>query len=171
MQVAQGAFRQCASVRSVLRAQVPRGGVLNKTVAHPALSRSLTMHAGKEIVSTEAAPAALGPYSQAVKAGGTLYISGQLGLNPETMEFVGDSVADQTTQVMANLKAVLEAAGGSFDNVVKTTVLLADMGDFAAVNEVYAKSFEGMQPPARACFAVKTLPKNALVEIEAIAHL
>eukprot|EP00892_Ulva_mutabilis_P011667 jgi/Ulvmu1/8873/UM049_0055.1 len=162
---------QLARIQRLSRSCAAVGALRAVPHADRIVRRNVTANAGGKVVSTEAAPAALGPYSQAVKAGSTLYISGQLGLEPSTMDFAGESVEHQTTQVMANLKAILEADGGSFENVVKTTVLLADMGDFAAVNEIYAKAFEGMEPPARACFAVKTLPKNALVEIEAIATI
>jgi 2-iminobutanoate/2-iminopropanoate deaminase len=122
----------------------------------------------KQSILTKNAPAAIGPYSQAIKAGNLVFLSGQLGINPETGEFVSDSVTDQTEQVFKNIKAVLAAAGLTLDKVVKTTVFLADISDFATVNEVYAKQFT--EPyPARSAFAVKTLPKNALVEIEVIA--
>jgi 2-iminobutanoate/2-iminopropanoate deaminase len=122
----------------------------------------------KQVISTNNAPAAIGPYSQAIKAGNFVFLSGQLGINPETGAFVSDSVTDQTIQVFKNIQAVLAEAGLTLDNVVKTTVFLADIADFAAVNEIYAKHFN--EPyPARSAFAVKTLPKNALVEIEVIA--
>ena len=116
---------------------------------------------------TDKAPAALGPYSQAIKANGTLYVSGALGLDPASMEFVPGGVAEQAEQAMINLGAIIEAGGCSWKDVVKSTILLADMGDFGAVNEVYGKYFPE-DPPARACFAVKTLPKDALVEIEMV---
>lgn len=124
----------------------------------------------KTVISSEKAPAALGPYSQAIKAGNTLYISGQLGLDPKTGEFPGPDAVSQARQSLANLQAILKAAGATPDNVVKTTVLLADMGDFSAVNEVYAQVFTA-DPPARSCFAVAALPKGGKVEIEAIAVL
>ena len=123
-----------------------------------------------ETVHTDAAPAAIGPYSQAVKVGDLLFCSGQIPLNPETMEMVGDTAAAQCEQVMGNLRSVLEAAGGGLDRVVRTTIFLTSMADFAAVNEVYAKHF-GDHKPARACVAVKELPKAALVEIDCIAAL
>ncbi|KIZ05943.1 hypothetical protein MNEG_2016 [Monoraphidium neglectum] len=126
--------------------------------------------AGKQVISTDGAPAALGPYSQAVRAGNTLYVSGQIGLVPGTKDFASEGVEGQTEQVMKNLGAILEAAGGSYKSVVKTTILLADMGDFATVNGIYGRFFPE-EPPARATFAVKTLPLNAKVEIEAIALL
>lgn len=122
------------------------------------------------VICSKNAPAALGPYSQAIKAGNTIYISGQLGLNPQTGEFAAPDAPGQAKQALENLKAVLEEAGAVPADVVKTTVLLADINDFGAVNEVYAKVFSS-NPPARSCFAVATLPKNAKVEIEAIAVL
>eukprot|EP00239_Pterosperma_sp_CCMP1384_P002903 CAMPEP_0197847478 /NCGR_PEP_ID=MMETSP1438-20131217/6335_1 /TAXON_ID=1461541 /ORGANISM="Pterosperma sp., Strain CCMP1384" /LENGTH=179 /DNA_ID=CAMNT_0043459413 /DNA_START=85 /DNA_END=624 /DNA_ORIENTATION=+ len=129
---------------------------------------STTVYASREVVSSDNAPAALGPYSQAIKANGTVYVSGCLGLIPETMKFVDDTIEGQTEQCMKNMGAVLEAAGCTHADVVKTTVLLADIGDFANANAIYAKYFPE-SPPARSCFAVKTLPLNALIEIEAIA--
>jgi 2-iminobutanoate/2-iminopropanoate deaminase len=124
----------------------------------------------KQSISTKNAPAAIGPYSQAIKAGNLIFLSGQLGINPETGDFVPGTVANQTEQVFKNIKAVLAEANLTLDNIVKTTVFLADMADFATVNEVYAKQFE--EPyPARSAFAVKTLPKNGLVEIEVIASV
>lgn len=120
-------------------------------------------------ISTEKAPAAIGPYSQAIVIGDFLFTSGQIPLNPQTGEMVGTTIEEQAEQVMKNLAAVLEAAGTSFENAVKTTCFLADMADFAAFNGVYAKYFT--QKPARSCVAVKTLPKNALVEVEVIAKI
>ena len=120
-------------------------------------------------ISTEKAPAAIGPYSQAIVIGDFLFTSGQIPLNPQTGEMVGTTIEEQAEQVMKNLAAVLEAAGTSFENAVKTTCFLADMADFAAFNGVYAKYFTGK--PARSCVAVKTLPKNALVEVEVIAKI
>lgn len=122
----------------------------------------------KEIISTTNAPAAIGPYSQAVKAGGMLYISGQLPIDPATGEFTASDVAGQTRQSLENIKAILSQAGCGLENVVKTTVLLADIGDFGTMNGVYAEYFTGACP-ARAAFAVRALPKGALVEIEALA--
>jgi 2-iminobutanoate/2-iminopropanoate deaminase len=117
------------------------------------------------------APKAIGPYSHAVKAGGLVFVSGSIGVVPATGEFAGADVATQADQVLKNMRAILEAAGCTMGDVVKTTILLADMADFATVNAVYQKHFEGLGSgfPARATFAVKTLPKNALVEIEAVA--
>ena len=122
----------------------------------------------KEIISTSKAPAAIGPYSQAVKAGGMLYISGQLPIDPSTGEFAAPNIAGQTRQCLENLKAILSQAGCNLGDVVKTTVLLADIGDFGAMNGIYSEYFTDACP-ARAAFAVKDLPKGALVEIEAIA--
>ena len=124
----------------------------------------------KKIIATKNAPAAIGPYSQAVQAGNMLFASGQLGLDPATGQFPEGGVKEQTAQAFKNVKAILTEAGLTMDNVVKTTVFLADMGDFAAMNEVYAAQFEGIFP-ARSAVAVKTLPKNALVEVEVIAVL
>ncbi|KAI7845641.1 hypothetical protein COHA_000755 [Chlorella ohadii] len=126
--------------------------------------------AAREVVNTDKAPGAVGPYSQAIKANGMVFISGQVPLVPGTKEFAGESVEEQTEQVMKNLGAILAEAGSSFDKVVKTTILLADMSDFAAVNAVYGKYFPE-NPPARATFAVKGLPLGAKVEIEATALL
>jgi len=122
----------------------------------------------REIIKTERAPAAIGPYSQAVRAGGFVFASGQIALDPSTGEFIAGGVAEQTEQVLRNLSALLEAAGTSLDRVVKTTVFLADMGDFAAMNEVYGHYFES-DAPARATVAAAGLPRAARVEIEAIA--
>ena len=123
-----------------------------------------------EPVHTDAAPAAIGPYSQAVKVGDLLFCSGQIPLDPASMEMVGETAAEQCEQVMQNLKSVLEGSGTGLDRVVRTTIFLASMADFAAVNEVYARHF-GDHKPARACVAVKELPKAALVEIDCIAAL
>ncbi len=120
------------------------------------------------IVSTEGAPAAIGPYSQAVVANGTVYCSGQIALSPNGDGLVGQTAAEQTEQIMKNIDAVLQAAGSSLDRVVKTTIYLLDMDDFGAVNEVYARYF-GATLPARSTVAVLALPKQALVEIETIA--
>ena len=124
----------------------------------------------KEIVRTEAAPAPFqgAPYSQAVKANGLVFVSGQLSLKPGEKELTGGDVATQTEQVLANLRAILEEAGSSLDNLVKTTVFLQNLGDFAAMNEVYSRHV-GDRPPARSTVEVAKLPSGALVEIEAIA--
>jgi 2-iminobutanoate/2-iminopropanoate deaminase len=121
-------------------------------------------------VKTEKAPGAIGPYSQAVSVDGWVFCSGQIPIDPGTGELVEGDIGTQTHQVLKNLAAVLEAAGGSLSNVVKTTVFLADMGDFVGMNEVYAEHF-GEHRPARAAVAVRTLPKNVDVEIEAIAKI
>lgn len=123
----------------------------------------------KKVISTTGAPAAIGPYSQAVEAGGMVFCSGQIPLDPESGALVGDGdVQAQTRQVMSNLGAVLEAAGLGFSDVVRCTIFLKSMDDFATVNEVYAKSFPS-EPPSRACVEVARLPKDVLVEIDAIA--
>ena len=121
----------------------------------------------RKIISTPNAPAAIGPYSQAILCGNMLYTSGQIPLNPATGAVVEGDITIQAEQVMKNLEAVLAAAGTSFDNAVKTTCFLADMGDFAAFNAVYAAHITSN--PARSCVAVKTLPKGVLVEVEVIA--
>jgi 2-iminobutanoate/2-iminopropanoate deaminase len=121
----------------------------------------------KEIISTDNAPSAIGPYSQAVKTGNLVFVSGQIPFDPATGEFVSQEVAEQTEQVLKNLSAVLEAAGSSLNNVVKTTVFLADMNDFAAMNDIYAKYFSENKP-ARATVQAARLPRDARVEIEAI---
>jgi 2-iminobutanoate/2-iminopropanoate deaminase len=121
-----------------------------------------------ERIETDRAPAAIGPYSQAIAAGEFVYTAGQIPLDPATMEIVGADVAEQTEQVLTNLAAVLAAGGSGLDRVVKTTVFLADMGDFAAKNEVYARHF-GDHRPARSAVEAAALPKGALVEIEAVA--
>ncbi len=123
----------------------------------------------KEVISTDQAPSAIGPYSQATVHNGIVYCSGQISLNPETMEIIGEGAAQQAAQIMKNLEAVLKAAGSDFSKVLKCSIFLADMDDFAAVNEIYGSNFES-DPPARETVAVKTLPKNVLVEISCIAH-
>ncbi|MDO6593580.1 Rid family detoxifying hydrolase [Neptuniibacter sp. 1_MG-2023] len=124
----------------------------------------------KSIITTNKAPAAIGTYSQAVKAGDTVYLSGQIPLNPETMEMVTESFEAQAVQVFENLQAVAEAAGGNLNDFVKITVLLSDLSYFAQVNEIMAKYFQAPYP-ARAAYAVKALPKDADIEIEAIMVL
>ncbi len=119
-------------------------------------------------IATMAAPAAIGPYSQAIQAGDTIYVSGQLPIDPATGAFAGEDIASQTRQSLTNMKNILEEAGSGMNSVVKTTVLLADISDFAAMNAVYAEFFEAPYP-ARAAFQVACLPKNALVEIECVA--
>ena len=123
---------------------------------------------GKSIVHTDKAPAAIGPYSQAVSTGNLIYTAGQIALDPATMEIVSGGVEAETRQVLNNLKAVLEAAGSRLEYVLKTTVFLRDMGDFAKMNGVYAEFFPD-NPPARSAVAVKTLPKDVALEIEAVA--
>jgi 2-iminobutanoate/2-iminopropanoate deaminase len=122
----------------------------------------------REIISTDKAPRAIGPYSQAVRVGGFVFASGQIPIDPATGEFVAGGVAEQTDQVLRNISAVLEAAGAGLDRVVKTTVFLADMNDFTAMNEVYGRFFSE-QPPARATVQAARLPRDARVEIDAIA--
>jgi 2-iminobutanoate/2-iminopropanoate deaminase len=124
----------------------------------------------KDIVLTDKGPKPIGPYSQAVKSGGFLFASGQVALDPHCNEFFGGDVRQQTERVMENIKAILEAGGSKLNHVVKTTVFLKDMNDFAAMNEVYAKYFIAA-PPARSTVQVARLPKDALVEIEVIASL
>ncbi|MBQ4106515.1 MAG: RidA family protein [Lentisphaeria bacterium] len=121
----------------------------------------------KKIISTPNAPAAVGPYSQAVKAGNLLFCSGQIALDPSTGVLAGDDIETQAGQVMKNISAVLEAAGATCDDVVKTTCFLADINDFAGFNAVYARCFPGK--PARSCVAAAALPKGALVEVEVTA--
>lgn len=126
--------------------------------------------ANRSIISTEAAPKAIGPYSQAVKTGNTVYLSGQIPLDPATMEMVTDSFEAQAVRVFENMQAVAEAAGGTLNDCVKLTILLTDLGNFAEVNEIMARYFK--EPyPARAAYAVKALPKDADIEVEAIMVL
>ena len=122
----------------------------------------------KKIITTNNAPAAIGPYSQAIEVNGTLYASGQIPIDPATGDFVAGGIKEQTEQVFKNIKAILAEAGLTTNNIVKTTVLLSDIANFAAMNEVYATQFEGTFP-ARSAFAVRDLPKAAMVEIEIIA--
>lgn len=124
----------------------------------------------RERIQTENAPAAIGPYSQAIKAGGFVFVSGQIAIDPKTGEFLAGGIAEQTERALTNLGAILEAAGSSLDQVVKTTVFLADMGEFVGMNEVYARFFSA-PPPARATVAAAGLPRDARVEIEAVALL
>ena len=124
----------------------------------------------KKIISTASAPAAIGPYSQAVQVGDMLYLSGQIPFNPATMEIETDDVVSQAKQVLENIKAVLTAADATLENVVKCTIFLADMNDFAKVNEVYGAYFT-TNPPARSCVEVARLPRDVKVEIECIAKL
>lgn len=120
-----------------------------------------------KIISTDKVPKAIGPYSQGYLCGNTLYCSGQIAINPETNEFVGGNIEIQTNQILKNIEGLLNAAGYTYQDVVKTTCFLADMNDFAVFNGLYEKAF--ISKPARSCVAAKALPKNALVEIEVIA--
>ena len=124
----------------------------------------------KNNIHTDHAPAAIGPYSQAIQAGNTIYVSGQLPIDPATGNFAGEEIASQTRQSLTNIQNILKAAGADMSNVVKTTVLLKNIADFGAMNEVYAEFFTAPYP-ARAAFEVACLPKNALVEIECVAVL
>jgi 2-iminobutanoate/2-iminopropanoate deaminase len=126
----------------------------------------------KEVIRTEQAPAPVGPYNQAIAVPGLLFVAGQIALDPQTGEIVGEGdVVVQTQQVMANLEAILRAAGTDWSQVVKTTVFLKDLGDFGAMNGVYARYFDEATAPARACVEVARLPKDVLVEIDCIACL
>lgn len=120
-----------------------------------------------KIISTDKAPKAIGPYSQAYLCGNTLYCSGQIAINPETNEFIGGNIEEQTNLILKNIQGLLSAVGFEYKDVVKTTCFLADMNDFSTFNSIYEKAF--VSKPARSCVAAKTLPKNALVEIEVIA--
>ena len=122
----------------------------------------------KKVIHTDDAPKAIGPYSQAIEAGGMLFVSGQIPINPQTSELSNGTIQEQTKLVMDNIGAILKAAGLGYDNIVKTTCLLADISDFAEMNKVYAEYFP-TNPPARSAFAVKDLPKGARLEIEVIA--
>lgn len=141
-----------------LEGKLPYGTVLKKELTN----MNTPIH-------TPNAPAAIGPYSQAVQAGSMLFVSGQIPIDPATGAFAGEDIVTQTRQSLTNIKNILEAAGYTMNDVVKTTVLLADIADFGAMNEVYAQFFVDNKP-ARAAFAVKDLPRGALVEIEAIAN-
>ena len=123
----------------------------------------------QKVISTDKAPSAIGPYSQAVKTGNLLFTSGQIALDPATGEIVGTTIEEQTEQVMKNLGAILKEAGATYENAVKTVCFLDNMDDFGAFNEIYGKYFTGK--PARSCVAVKTLPKNVLCEVEVIAEI
>ncbi|MCR5454548.1 MAG: RidA family protein [Bacteroidales bacterium] len=123
----------------------------------------------KKVIHTDNAPKAIGPYSQAIEAGGMLFVSGQIPINPQTGELSNGTIQEQTKLVMDNIGAILKAAGYGYENIVKTTCLLADINDFADMNKVYAEYFKE-NPPARSAFAVKDLPKGARLEIEVIAQ-
>lgn len=145
-----------------------RKAILRKALFAEKAINNIIIIMEKSIISTENAPAAIGPYSQAVKIGNMLFTSGQIGIDPKSGELNGADIEQQTEQVFRNLKSVLEAGGMDFGNVVKTTVFIAEMADFGKVNEIYARHFtENM--PARSCVAAKQLPKGALVEIECVA--
>jgi 2-iminobutanoate/2-iminopropanoate deaminase len=122
----------------------------------------------KQPIQTEGAPRAIGPYSQAIKAGGFIFVSGQIALDPATGQLIGDGIREQTERALENIKAILEAAGSSLDRVLKATVYLADMGDFQQMNEVYQEYF-GKNPPARSTVQVARLPRDARIEIDIIA--
>lgn len=122
----------------------------------------------KESISTNKAPAAIGPYSQAIKTGNMIFTSGQLGINPETGEFVDDNIQEETRQSLKNLMAIMEEAGGTFEDIVKVTIFIKDMENFSKINEVYEEYFS-THKPARSCVEISRLPKNGNVEIEAIA--
>jgi len=124
----------------------------------------------KEIIKTQKAPSAIGPYSQAIKAGNLLFLSGQISINPDTNEFIDGDIEVQTEQVLKNIKAILEAGGSSLEDVVKVAIYLQDIKDFALVNKIYSKYFE-KSLPARVCVEISNLPKNARIEIEAIAMI
>jgi 2-iminobutanoate/2-iminopropanoate deaminase len=128
--------------------------------------------AGKDVIRTNSAPAPFqgAPYNQAIRVGDLVFVAGQLGIRPESGELAGPSIEEQTEQIMGNLGAILDAAGSSLENLVKTTVFLIDLGDFAGMNEVYARHV-GDRPPARSTVEIAGLPSGARVEIEAIAHL
>ena len=127
----------------------------------------------KQVIATSGAPAAIGPYVQGIRAGNLLFTAGQIALDPATLQIVEGGIGAQTTRVLENLKAILEAGGSSLAKVAKTTVYLKDMGDFAAMNAIYATYFapDGATPPARTTVEVSRLPKDALVEIEAVAEV
>ena len=124
----------------------------------------------KKVLATENAPAAIGPYSQGMRCGDMVFISGQLPIDPGTGVFAGEDIASQTRQALTNIRAILKSDGLTMANIVKTTVLLKNISDFSAMNEVYAEFFEGAYP-ARAAFEVAALPKDSLIEIEAVAYL
>ncbi|KAM6564719.1 hypothetical protein CsatB_024717 [Cannabis sativa] len=147
-----------------------RSSSINRSMPFACMSIATDATRIKEAVKTDKAPAALGPYSQAIKANNFLYVSGVLGLIPETGKFVSDNVEDQTEQVMKNMGEILKAGGVSYGSVVKTTIMLADLNDFKKVNEIYAKYFPS-PAPARSTYQVAALPLNAKIEIECIAAL
>ncbi|XP_076924255.1 reactive Intermediate Deaminase A, chloroplastic-like [Bidens hawaiensis] len=169
----------CNIIPATLRHRSPITSAMFRTSSvsyHPHRSNQFTCLAVstdasiKEAVKTDKAPAALGPYSQAIKSNNTVFLSGVLGLIPETGKFVSDSVEDQTEQVMKNMGEILKASGASYSSVVKTTIMLADLKDFKKVNEIYAKYFPAPEP-ARSTYQVAALPLDAKIEIECIAVL
>ncbi|CAI5465255.1 unnamed protein product, partial [Closterium sp. Yama58-4] len=160
--------RSAGRVASVLPRFAAAAGIAAvSTRASPARASAVPA-GGKAAVATAEAPAALGPYSQAIQANGTLYVSGVLGLVPETMKFAGETVEEQTEQLMKNMGAILRAGGADYDSVVKTTIMLADLADFSTVNKIYATYFPA-PAPARSTYQVAALPLNARIEIECIA--
>ncbi|KAJ7560319.1 hypothetical protein O6H91_04G124200 [Diphasiastrum complanatum] len=171
--IAQGAGFCCLSASSAI-SQKPtkRGRRGSSPFASVALSEDPAEAATlvKDAVATDKAPPALGPYSQAIKANNFLFVSGVLGMDPETGKFVSDAVEEQTEQILKNIGEILKAGGANYASVVKTTILLADIEDFKQVNNVYAKYFPG-PPPARSTYQVAALPHNARIEIECIASL
>ncbi|KAL5197583.1 hypothetical protein ABZP36_001095 [Zizania latifolia] len=172
--VAASVTRVAAAPAAELRIPLAAAGFGRVSFKGSGRSRSafacLSTAVKKEAVQTEKAPAALGPYSQAIKANNLVFVSGVLGLNPETGKFVSENVEEQTEQVMKNMGEILKASGASYSSVVKTTIMLADLQDFKKVNEIYAKYFPA-PAPARSTYQVAALPLNARVEIECIAAL
>ncbi|KVI02281.1 reactive Intermediate Deaminase A, chloroplastic [Cynara cardunculus var. scolymus] len=156
-----------AAASSFWRSSLPSFSNRSNPFACLAMSSDASI---KEAIQTDKAPAALGPYSQAIKANNTLFVSGVLGLIPETGKFVSDGVEEQTEQVMKNMGEILKASGVSYSSVVKTTIMLADLKDFKKVNEIYAKYFPA-PAPARSTYQVAALPLDARIEIECIAAL
>ena len=147
-------------------------GVTARRSDHPLSSSHYNQGMNKTVIATDAAPAAIGPYSQAIRSGNLIFTAGQIPLDPLTQQVVASGIVEQTARVLENLKAVLDAAGSSLDRVVKTTVFLKDFNDFAAMNEVYG-SYIGKDgaPPARTTVEVSRLPRNVLIEIELIAEI
>ncbi|PWA98142.1 Endoribonuclease L-PSP/chorismate mutase-like protein [Artemisia annua] len=167
-------FRHRAPIIAGISCATITGSTLwrsNRSKSNPFACLSISTNASiKEAVITDKAPAALGPYSQAIKANNTLFVSGVLGLIPETGKFVSDNVEEQTEQVLKNMGEILKASGVSYSSVVKTTIMLADLKDFKKVNEIYAKYFPA-PAPARSTYQVAALPLDARIEIECIAAL
>ncbi|CAL0309757.1 unnamed protein product [Lupinus luteus] len=160
-----------ASVAAGIGGASMTGALCRSKISSPFACLSISTHTSiKEAVLTEKAPAALGPYSQAIKANNLLFVSGVLGLVPETGKFLSDNVEDQTEQLLKNMGEILKSGGASYTSVVKTTILLADLKDFKKVNEIYAKYFP-LPAPARSTYQVAALPLDAKIEIECIAAL